>query len=659
MWSFLLKLYKLYHVPCKYPIGYLFTIGEAVALHLILSGWFGLPTLNVNIIALIYPFETFFLLVVGVDTALWVFLLPRSSPVFPELSRRHRINLFSFLTAVSLLMMLTLVFPQMWDLGLYSLLVSFLLTNLFSSILTLHPLFSIWFHPAFNWLVFHLLEFFTDYDVIVSRIYWAIGFRYVYLLSATERSTPAKYLRIPLSITPAIFLTGVFQLTLAPPQYVVSSTIYCVVVPSLILEAIVFGTSATFHQNGKKIRVSVFDIFRRSITLDILGDDPKTENMGFTDFREELNVWSGLVVFKDQNSGESLLVVPSLHPGPFLSFCGSLLSYKISKELGGNHNSVMVPHSPSTHDFNPTSASEIHKIVESVRRCLREEELETYEDASPIVIAEERDTGNNLRVFCQAFGKGDNQRVLILCDVKNGNNGDFAYSVGNYLIEAAKSAGAKDAIIIDKHYNPHEEECPLFMEDPTTLKVRKLVQEAVKKALKAKKERIHFTGAKITKKEIERVNPLLGEEIGKDGITLYVLKLGDTEKVAYLLFDANTIEPTLGEKIIKLFKANGFKEKNILIMTTDTHQYPHFLRPLGARKEIQKPIIAALRDLLQKASEPRRATASVGRIKTSVNVWGFPNGERFLTLLLKSFPVVLAAFLIQWMVGWLSYILTL
>ncbi|MHA1578251.1 MAG: hypothetical protein ACTSUQ_01320 [Candidatus Freyarchaeota archaeon] len=94
-------------------------------------------------------------------------------------------------------------------------------------------------------------------------------------------------------------------------------------------------------------------------------------------------------------------------------------------------------------------------------------------------------------------------------------------------------------------------------------------------------------------------------------------------------------------------------------MTSDTHQYPHFLRPLGSKKEIQEPIIAALRDLLQKASEPRRATISVGRVESRVNVWGFPNGERFLTLLLKSFPVVLAAFLIQWMIGFLSYMLPL
>ena len=658
MWSFLLKFYKLYHGPCKYPIGYPLIAGEILFLHLFLCGAFGLSFWDRYLVVPLYSFEFFFLLMIAIDTALWVLLLPRNSVVFPELGRKQRVNLFSFLTAVSLLMVLTLVYPPMWNLAWYYLVAKSLLTHLFQILLPL-PVFVICLYPVLDELVFHFLKFFTDYIVVVNRIYWVIGFRYVYLLSATERAGRIKYLRIPLAIPPAVFLTGVFQLASLPLNYALSSTIYCVVTPTLILEAIVFGTSATFHQDEKKIRVSVFDVFRRSITLDILGEDPKTERMGFTDFSEEVNIWTGLVSF-DSDGNKSLLIVPSLHPGPFLSFCGSLLSYRISEGLKDNYDLVMVPHSSSTHDFNPTTASEISKIVKSVRRVLKDGKLESYQVASSVIVEEKRNVRNNIRVSCQAFGEGENQSVLVFCDVKNGNNGDFAYSVGNHLIEAARSVGAKDAIIIDKHSNPHTEERPLFMEDPITPELRELVERTVKKALEARKEKVLFTGAKMTRRELETVNPELGPEIGRDGATLYVLELEDSgEKVAYVLFDANTVDPELEEKILKLFGKNGFRERNVLIMTSDTHQYPHFLRPLGAKRETQEPITRTLKDLLAKIPKSRRATVSLGRIETSVNVWGFPNGERFLTLLLKSFPVVLAAFLIQWMVGWLSYILTL
>ncbi|MEX2704672.1 MAG: DUF2070 family protein [Candidatus Freyrarchaeum guaymaensis] len=662
MWSFLLKFYKLYNVPCRYPIGYPLIAGEVVFLHFFLSGLFGLSFMDRSLLTWLYPFQTFFLLMIGIDVALWVFLLPGNSVVFPELSRKQRVNLFSFLTAISLLMVLTLVYPPLWSLTLHYLALKLFYTHFFSTLLIVlqYPLVVVGLYPVLNELVFHSLRFFLDYGVTVNRIYWVIGFRYVYLLSATERASRIKYLRILLAIPPTVFLTGVFQLTSSPLDYVVASTLYCVVTPAIIVEAVVLGTSTIFPQDDKKIRVSAFDIFRRSITFDVLGEGPQTENLGLTDFNEEVNIWSGVVAFKTEGMRESLLVVPSLHPGPFLFFCGSLLSYKISKALKDNYNPVMVLHSPSTHDFNPATASEIPKIVNSVRRSLRNGTLESYDVASPLVVEEKRNPKNHIRVSCQAFGEGENQTVLIFCDVKKGNNEDISYGVGNHLIEAAKRVGAKDAIIIDKHITPHPVETPLFVEDSTTLELRKLVERAVRRALKARKERPLFAGAKMTREEIEALYPKLGKEIGKDGITLYVLRLEDTDKkIAYILLDANTVEPELEEKILKLFKKNGFKERNILIMTSDTHQYPHFLRPLGSKKEIQEPIIAALRHLLQKVSEPRRATISVGRVESRVNVWGFPNGERFLTLLLKSFPVVLAAFLIQWMVGFLSYMLPL
>lgn len=657
-----MKFYKLYSIPCKYRIGFPIIIAEGVFVYLFFLGFFGWFPLD-QLVVLLFPFHLFFFIMIAVDVGLWSFLLPENSVVFPELPRKYRVNLLSFLTAISLFLLLVLVYPDFWKLALYSVMLRPFMMYFFSSYFVLlpgvlqYPFVIYGLYPVLNEWIFHFMDFFIDFSNVTHRIYWIIAFRYIYLLSATERRSRIKFLRILLSIPPALFLVGVFQLASPPFIYNLSATIYCVVTPAFFIEAIVFGTSATLRAGGKKIRVSVFDVFRRSITLVTLGDAAQTENLGLAEFSETVNIWTGVVDFKGNDKEESLLIVPSLHPGPFLSMGGSLLSYKISRELKGDYSLVMVPHSPSTHDFNPTSAAEISKIVKHVKKSLKDGEMEQYELSSPIIV-EESSISSGAKVFCQAFSDGKNQKVLIFCDLPEENNGDFSYGVGQYLIETAQSVGVKDAIIIDKHFYPHKEERPLYMDDSSTKELKELVQKAVEKALKTDKERILFTGAKMTRQEIEVEYKELGKAIGLDGVTLFVLKLENRdEKIAYLLLDTNTVDPELGQKMLKLFLQNGFKEKNVIIMTSDTHQYPHFLKPFGSEKTIHEPVITILKKLLKQASKPQKVTISLNRINSDLNVWGIINGERFLTLTLKAFPLMLIAFLLQWLVNLFSYIL--
>jgi predicted neutral ceramidase superfamily lipid hydrolase len=512
-----------------------------------------------------------------------------------------------------------------------------------------------------NGLFLYSVGFFTGCTDIVDRIFWVISLRYFYLLSATERSSRVRFLRIPMAIAPAVFLVEVFRLAVSPISYIVSATIFCVLLPILIFEAITLGTSATFRIGEKKIRVSQFDIIHRLITWDVLPNVSQKDNLRFTEFSQNVHIWTGIVAFKDNLKGDkSLIIVPSLHPGPLLSFCGSLLSYKISENLKDDYRLVMVPHSPSTHDFNPASASEIFEIIDGVRRVLKDGKMEFYEFVSPLLVEEGNKNGDKFRVYCQAFGYGRNQKVLIFCDLPNENNGDLSYGVGKYLVEAAKSVGAKDAIIIDKHFYPHKEERPLYMEDPLTEDLKELVKRVVRKALDAEKGRVLFSGSKITRQEIELENRELAKRIGRDGITLYVLKLEDRhEQSAYLLIDANTVDAELGRKIVKLFLKNGFKENNILIMTSDTHQDLLFLKPFGSQQNIHEPTITLLKKLLKQVSPPKKVAVSLNRTMSDVNVWGLLNGERFLTLLLRAFPKALAALLIYWIVALILSILVL
>nr|MDO8080200.1 DUF2070 family protein [Candidatus Freyarchaeota archaeon] len=662
---FFLRLYRsLYRFPCKYPIGFPIILVEGIFLYLFFNG---LSFLDQRVVASLFPFWVFFFLSLVIDIGLCFFVLSKNSVIFPELGRKNRIYLFSCVTAFTLLLLMVLVYPLVWSLANYLVVVKSFINQFFSSYVASFPgilqnpfsLFNV--YQGLNGLVLHSVGFITGCTEVVDRIYWVIGLRYFYLLSATERSSRVRFLRIPIATAPAIYLVEVFRLAGSPFSYIVSATIYCILIPTLIFEAIVLGTSATFRHGEKKIRVSQFDVIRRLITWDILKDVSEADILSFTEFSQKSSVWTGVVIFKDNEKEDaSLIIVPSLHPGPLLSFCGSLLSYKISENLKADYSLVMVPHSPSTHDFNPASASEIFKILNSVRGVLKDGKMEFYEFASPILVEESSKNGDKFRVFCQVFSDGRNQKVLIFCDLPNENNGDISNGVGKYLIEAAWSVGAKDAIIIDKHFHPHREERPLYMEDPLTEELKELVKRAVKKALNAGKGRVLFAGAKMTRQEIELEHKELAKQIGRDGITLYVIKLENRdEKSAYVLIDANTVEPELGRKILKLFLKSGFKENNILVMTSDTHQDLLFLKPFGSKEKIHESVIMTLKKLLRQVSKPQKVTVSLNRIMSDVNVWGLLNGERFFTLLLRAFPKALAALLIYWMVAFILSILTL
>ncbi|MEM2957938.1 MAG: DUF2070 family protein [Candidatus Jordarchaeaceae archaeon] len=663
MWLFFVRLLRgLYRVPCRYPLGYPIILGEVV---FVLLFFWGLSPFDVGVVASLFPFVPFFFFSLGVDVVFCFFLISGNSFVFRELGLKCRVNVFSAIVAVSLLLLLLLVYPVLWGLANYLLVIRAMVNQVFLSYVLSLPVavdpFRLYnLYRGVNGLVLYSMGFIASSTDVVDRIFWIVSIRYFYLLPATERLSRIRFLRFPVAVSPAVYLVEVFQLAGSPLTYMVSATVYCVLIPTLIFEAVALGTSTTFRSGDRSVRVSQFDVIRRLITWDILRGTGLEDTLRFADFRETFRVWTGVVAFKTGEGDASLMVVPSLHPGPLLSFCGSLLSYKISEALGKDCGLVMVPHSPSTHDFNPSSASEIGKIVEAVRSLLRGGDMEFYEFASPIFSEESVGRVGRVRVFCQAFGNGVDQKVLVFCDLSDENNGDISYGVGNYLIEVAKNVGAKDAIIVDKHFYPHREERPLYMEDPLTGELRALVERAVGRALQSRKERFSFVGSKITRREIESECAELAKAIGRDGISVYVMELEESkEKSAYVLLDANTVEPKLGEKILKLFLRRGFRKNNILIMTSDTHQDLLFLKPFGSKEEIHKPTIKIIERLLGQLSKPRKVTVSLNRTLSEVDVWGLLNGERFFTVLLKAFPKALSALLLYWLVAFILSLLTL
>ncbi|MDX1534790.1 MAG: DUF2070 family protein, partial [Thermoplasmata archaeon] len=82
----------------------------------------------------------------------------------------------------------------------------------------------------------------------------------------------------------------------------------------------------------------------------------------FASFSNRVTVPVGLLSIERQGAKPVLLVVASLHPGPYGRLGGSDLPTKLREALTGGAE-VFVPHGPSTHDQNPATSQEVAKLA--------------------------------------------------------------------------------------------------------------------------------------------------------------------------------------------------------------------------------------------------------------------------------------------------------
>ncbi|MEE9341892.1 MAG: DUF2070 family protein, partial [Thermoplasmata archaeon] len=114
------------------------------------------------------------------------------------------------------------------------------------------------------------------------------------------------------------------------------------------------------------------------------GDRRAKEIEGFfQSFSIPIAAWVGIVAFRTERGVKALVVVPYIHPGPFAKLGGSDLPAKLLEDLGDLSPNLLVPHGPSTHDFNPPTSQECRKIAAEVRHLLKDVE---YSDEGSLFV---------------------------------------------------------------------------------------------------------------------------------------------------------------------------------------------------------------------------------------------------------------------------------
>ncbi|MFQ5986922.1 MAG: DUF2070 family protein [Thermoplasmata archaeon] len=343
----------------------------------------------------------------------------------------------------------------------------------------------------------------------------------------------------------------------------------------------------------------------------------------FSSFADRITVPAGFLLVEREGTRPALLVVASLHPGPYGRLGGSDLPTKLRDAMAMEAD-VIVPHGPSTHDQNPATSQEAAKLATWVQESLSK--VAPRDGASRFV----RVMRGGVSVGCQIF----DDMALLLATRAPQPTDDIDFATGFAALAAAREAGVRGAILADAHNSIAPGSGAMVFGSPESYALLEATREAVEKA----KEQVG-DGLRVgVASEMSLVDPDRG--LGPGGIQAFVVEL-DGQRTAYLLFDGNNMVPDLREELL-----GGLEDlvDEAEVLTTDNHIVNNTLpgfNPVGWRTD-HEALARASRVAVEEALSSL-APASVGGhagLLEDVAVWGHQTAIRLTTAISSSLATI-------------------
>ncbi|MEM3705228.1 MAG: DUF2070 family protein [Candidatus Bathyarchaeia archaeon] len=312
---------------------------------------------------------------------------------------------------------------------------------------------------------------------------------------------------------------------------------------------------------------------------------------------------------------KTLVVVPSVHPGPFKNVGSSLLPSMIKKSLEETLKcTVCVPHGLLGHEFDLASQLQNEKMIRSIIENVC---FDAFEDkASPFI----KTSDGKATACCQIFGK----TAFIAFTLAPKTTEDFPQELGTLVYQEAKKLGLDHCIIVNAH---NSIDGTLNM-DEMLVSLKNVASSCLEKAVSLKRLPFEIGAATIFPKEFS-----LGDGMGQGGITVVTVKVGK-QKTAYVVIDGNNMVSGLREKTLSALRLIGVDEGEIF--TTDTHSVNAIVlnergyHPIGEAINHEK-LIAYITEATKKALDNMERVAAACRTITVSNVRVI--GESLLTKL--------------------------
>lgn len=368
----------------------------------------------------------------------------------------------------------------------------------------------------------------------------------------------------------------------------------------------------------------------------------------FEEIGEEVETLVWISEFKGKKN-HALFVVPYIHYGPFGNLGGSEFTWMISHALadkgtkqGSTKRDVFVFHGTATHDFNPVSSEEIHKVVGACRKALGKIRLQRAELAI-----------STCRVgTVRAMAYRINDSAFLSFSRAPRTTEDINLGLGLALMEKAKRS-CSSVGVVDEHNAETGDISSVEVGNPIAFEML----DAAGKIFGPEPQKSSFRFASSS-------SSLAIDTLGKNGLKLALFAQG-RKMSAILLADSNGILPEFRSALIELMgelgRECGYSCKGE-VMTSDTHQINNVrgvLNPLGA--EHKGDLMMGVRRMFHEAAAKlEEVEFGSAEERFRINVFGTGQSAEIastinaaVSILRVALPIILvaSALLLMWALG--------
>jgi len=364
--------------------------------------------------------------------------------------------------------------------------------------------------------------------------------------------------------------------------------------------------------------------FIRSFVLSMMteGNDDKIEEL-FDEVGQKSDIKIQYLLLRSPKTKKlkGLFFVPDIHFGPFKT-CGSSdlpeIIYKTFEYIPG----TTVYHTTNDHSKNLTTHNEVEKVVDNMRKDIRNLQESPNESWHNKIVGFSRDLYNTAKVI--GF-KVDRVPIIILTRHPLPSD-DIQSEVGAKIRAEIKDMGFKDIIILDAHNSILGDE--VLIKDGTN-EAKDLIHAAKNLANKLnqnteEKDKIWYG---VAKDKMNEYNEMDG--IGYGGIILHLFQNeSNKQKTALIHFDANNAYSDIRSYILNMLQNIGIEKGEVT--TSDSHTVARKFTsrgysPIGDKIKLND-ILDKIKNLIKKAEanlEPIEFFYSQSILK-DIRIWDDP-----------------------------------
>jgi predicted neutral ceramidase superfamily lipid hydrolase len=316
-----------------------------------------------------------------------------------------------------------------------------------------------------------------------------------------------------------------------------------------------------------------------------------------------------------------IIVVPTIHPGPFRGVGSSDLPDYLMRKLENDFGCpVVCAHGPSTHGENLARSEECEDVYKQLVHAIKE--CRTYDRSTSF----SRVTKAGISVACQVFG---DFALLVGSGSSSVPMDDISLKTGEAAASAAETF-TKRAFFVDSHSSIDPSSDYVWPGSRIGETIVNLSREVAERASSLAKSPFKLGVSKVRSTGIS-----VPEGMGREGVTAIIMQTAE-QRIAYIFFDSNNLLYNIKPMIAKDLMKSGFNEVEIL--TSDTHSTSALspgkmgYNPLGfstSYDEIRRIVSAAVKSAETTLGDAR-ICAGIHTIR-NLRVAGEENMQNILT----------------------------